>query len=187
MLCFGPRECFHELVAGYAGLSEECCQLEREAAKNRRLIWSMDISKGDRVSVISVKFSAWDMSQFIRLTLRGSTAGYINEEEAADLIGLAAMQVQQEFMSWKEFSQDFLKARRFWCAGDAEKQAEHQKYVEIVKVLLEDDNSPWRYIDWNKKLPESDFIVVSIFDQLGLIKPGDYENQKNSGSVGDSC
>lgn len=178
LLCFGQRTYFHEVITRYADLSEDDYRQECRTVRGRKFLWRMETVRSNLHDIQSVNFTAWDMSRFVRLTLLGSTAGYIGEEEAADFIGLAAMQVQQDFMSWREFSQDFLKAHWFWCATDVGLRDGQYEYVDAIKILMENENSPWRHLDWNQKLPGNDFILVSALDELGLIEPLKTENPK---------
>ncbi|WP_434984380.1 DUF1266 domain-containing protein [Pseudomonas protegens] len=169
VLCFGHRHYFHRIIAEISLMSEDEFLTEIESVRGRQLLWRLRAARLNENDIQSINFSAWDMSRYVRMTLRGVTAGYIIEAEAADLICLAALQIQHDFRSWQEFAEHFLHARWFWCADDTALETQ-EEYVNIIEGLLKDERSPWRILPWNQALPAPQFVLVSALDELGLIE-----------------
>ena len=91
----------------------------------------------------------WNYPRAINLARWGYAAGYLQEDEAWGYIVPAAGRLQKTFSSWQEAGQIYLKARAGWYSrriGDR-RQAEW-----AYRVLVSDQNSPWRKYPWNLDL-----------------------------------
>jgi len=91
----------------------------------------------------------WNYPRTINLARLGYAAVYLQEDEAWGYIVPAAERLQKTFSSWQEVGQIYLKTRAAWYSsaiGDR-RQAEW-----AYRVLLSDQDSPWRKYPWNLDL-----------------------------------
>jgi hypothetical protein len=97
---------------------------------------------GDRLGL------TWDLCRYINLVGLGFDAGYLNEKEAWNDIMPAAREVQANFHSWREMSDNFLNGRIIWNDGL------NQQFENCVGLLLNpaDANSVWNQLPWKTDL-----------------------------------
>jgi hypothetical protein len=91
----------------------------------------------------------WNYPRAINLARFGYAAGYLQEDEAWGFIVPAAERLQKTFSSWQELGQVYLEARAKWYSSRVayRRQAEY-----AYRVLLTDQDSPWRKYPWNLDL-----------------------------------
>ncbi len=92
----------------------------------------------------------WDFCRYIHLCRKGYLLGYLNENEAWNLIMPKARILQQTFDSWRDLGENYLIGREFWSL--ARTKASGWFYYQAFKKLLEDLDSPWNAIPWNLDL-----------------------------------
>jgi hypothetical protein len=102
---------------------------------------------------------AWDLSRCIALCRRAYTAGYLEREEAWDMIMPIAQRIQPLFDSWEDLGENYLLGRSFWSKRYADMG--NSILRKTFKTLLEDDNTVWKKTPWeldlkplSKKTPE---------------------------------
>jgi hypothetical protein len=66
--------------------------------------------------------------------------GYITEDEAWSYINFALEQVKKDYRSWSEYAETYLFGRKVWNIDDDL----YDSMEEIVHLLLNADNSPWK-------------------------------------------
>jgi hypothetical protein len=141
-----------DLLGGAARIAE-VAETDREALRRTWEIGSRaDLLAGfqaliqddaDRVRI------GWNYPRAINLARWGYAAGYLQEDEAWSFIMPAAERLQKTFSSWQELGQMYLDARlRFYTNRlSSRRQAEY-----AYRVLLADQESPWRKYPWNLDL-----------------------------------
>ena len=101
-------------------------------------------------SLNGVGIRAWDDGRYVSLCRWGATAGYLTEPEAWDHILRLARSVQTTFSSWHNFALSYLAGKQYWQDQLGEDFVVRE--MELVKVLLSDDDSPWVKLPWNTDL-----------------------------------
>lgn len=89
---------------------------------------------------------AWDLVRIANLGRWACLAGYLSQEEMWQVMQVAADAARKHFASWQEYGSSFAFGRGVWH-GDEE---DCQTAWDIVIVLREDEQSPWRQIAWNE-------------------------------------
>ncbi len=94
---------------------------------------------------------AWDLCRYANMINQGYDAGYISEEEAWNLLIANARQVQSNFSSWQEMSNNFLDSRQVWAG------VRDYKFDACAVMLLnpKDPNSPWNQLPWKTDLSQN--------------------------------
>ena len=88
---------------------------------------------------------AWDLVRVVNLGRWAYLCGYVNEDEMWQIMQVAADTALEHFSSWEEYGASFVMGRGVWH-GDFFKQ---KTAYEIVSLLLEDDESPWKESNFN--------------------------------------
>ena len=83
----------------------------------------------------------WDISRIVLLARTCFDCGYIEEEEAWNLIGIADGLARSEFQSWEELRNSVLIGRTMWGGYE-----DSLNQVYISEDLLGKDESPWKRI-----------------------------------------
>ncbi|MBO0819279.1 MAG: DUF1266 domain-containing protein [Nocardiopsaceae bacterium] len=111
-------------------------------------------AEGDRVSMagtIGHEPVSWDFARYSFTVRNGFAAEYIDEPEAWQLLETIEEKVAGAYGSWREFSDDFLAARKLWL-GDADGvggfPASQQQTITATDALLDPANtrSPWNHV-----------------------------------------
>ncbi len=91
---------------------------------------------------------AWDLARVPVVVRMGFTAGYIDEDEAWQLVEAALRRAQAEYCAWGTFADGILVGRAFWLAMDdvTEVEAEDKRVAAELHYLLESPASPWRRV-----------------------------------------
>lgn len=88
---------------------------------------------------------AWDLVRVVNLGRWAYLCGYVNEDEMWQIMQVAADTALGHFSSWEEYGASFVMGRGVWH-GDPE---DSETAYEIVSLLLEDDESPWKKSNFN--------------------------------------
>lgn len=87
---------------------------------------------------------AWDLVRVANVARWTYQCGYITEEEMWNIMKQAAGAAKQHFSSWEEYGLSFVLGRGVWH-GDPD---DSETAYEIVSVLLENEESPWKQFAW---------------------------------------
>ena len=88
---------------------------------------------------------AWDLVRLVNLGRWAYLCGYVNEDEMWQIMQVAADTALEHFSSWEEYGTSFIMGRGVWH-GDPD---DSETAYEIVSLLLEDDESPWKKSNFN--------------------------------------
>ena len=93
--------------------------------------------------------TGWNYPRAINLARWGYVAGYLQEGEAWSYILSAAEHLQKTFSSWQELGQAYLDGRAKWYT----RLVAYRRQAEYAyRVLVADQDSPWRKYPWNLDL-----------------------------------
>jgi hypothetical protein len=84
--------------------------------------------------------SSWDYGRLVNMSCWSYECGYITEDEAWSYINFALEQVKKDYRSWSEYAETYLFGRKVWNIDDEL----YDSMEEIVHLLLNADNSPWK-------------------------------------------
>ncbi len=88
---------------------------------------------------------AWDLVRVVNLGRWAYLCGYVDEDEMWQIMQVAADTALGHFSSWEEYGASFVMGRGVWH-GDPD---DSETAYEIVSLLLEDDESPWKESNFN--------------------------------------
>lgn len=88
---------------------------------------------------------AWDLVRVANVGRWAYLCDYITEDEMWEIMQQAAITAKQHFVSWEEYGQSFVLGRGVWHGDPDDSETAH----EIISVLLEKDESPWKQIAWD--------------------------------------
>lgn len=89
---------------------------------------------------------AWDLVRVVNLGRWAYLCGYINEDEMWQVMQITADTAQKHFTSWEEYGRSFVLGRGLWHGEPQDSETAH----EIVTLLLENEESPWKQVNWEK-------------------------------------
>lgn len=90
---------------------------------------------------------AWDLVRVVNLGRWAFLCGYLSEDEMWQVMQSAADTAVHHFSSWKEYGQSFIMGRGVWHGEPDDSETTY----EIVSLLLEDDESPWKQSNFYEK------------------------------------
>ena len=88
---------------------------------------------------------AWDLVRLVNLGRWAYLCGYLTEDEMWQIMQVAADTALEHFSSWEEYGMSFVMGRGVWH-GDPD---DSETAYEIVSLLLEDNESPWKESNFN--------------------------------------
>ena len=88
---------------------------------------------------------AWDLVRLVNLGRWAYLCGYLTEDEMWQIMQVAADTALEHFSSWEEYGMSFVMGRGVWH-GDPD---DSETAYEIVSLLLEDNESPWKKSNFN--------------------------------------
>ena len=88
---------------------------------------------------------AWDLVRVVNLGRWAYLCGYVNEDEMWQIMQVAADTALEHFSSWEEYGASFVMGRGVWHGAPDDSETAY----EIVSLLLEDDESPWKESNFN--------------------------------------
>ena len=92
-----------------------------------------------------VSVIAWDLVRVVNLGRWAYLCGYVNEDEMWQIMQVAADTALEHFSSWEEYGASFVMGRGVWHGNPDDSETAY----EIVSLLLEDDESPWKESNFN--------------------------------------
>ena len=90
---------------------------------------------------------AWDLVRVVNLGRWAYLCGYVNEDEMWQIMQVAADTALEHFSSWEEYGASFVMGRGVWH-GDPD---DSETAYEIVELLLESEESPWKQSSFRAK------------------------------------
>lgn len=84
-------------------------------------------------------FLAWDYIRALHILGWGYLAEYLTEDEAYTMMKPFAKQLQEQFDSWDEMSENYMLGRGYWNYDETD----HDMLEEDRQKLLKDAASPW--------------------------------------------
>lgn len=88
---------------------------------------------------------AWDLVRTVNVGRWAYLCGYITENEMWKIMQQAVNVAEGYFTSWEDYGRSFVLGRGVWH-GDPD---DSETAYEIVSLLLEKEESPWKQIAWN--------------------------------------
>lgn len=90
----------------------------------------------------------WDMGRAANVTRWGYFCGYIDEEEAWNILDMIAESLMESFDSWRSFAQSYMFGGMFWkCAWGPEDLVQYgAQLLASVEILLTEGE--WKDFPW---------------------------------------
>ncbi|GEM_PF-5105743 len=110
---------------------------------NMKQIIRINKSSGEGYTSYPKTISSWDYGRLVNVSCWCYECGYITDDEAWGYINHALDQIKREYNSWSEFANTYLFGRKVWSIDDDL----YDSMEEIVYLLLNDENSPWKKYD----------------------------------------
>ncbi|MCC8170903.1 MAG: DUF1266 domain-containing protein [Parabacteroides sp.] len=89
---------------------------------------------------------AWDLVRVVNVGRWAYLCGYIAEGEMWEIMQQAVEVAKRYFSSWAEYGRSFVLGRGVWHGEPDDSETAY----EIVSVLLENEESPWKQLAWDK-------------------------------------
>lgn len=134
-------------------LNDEEFQAEVDSFPQLNFKRDLQIVKKYSKEVGQVGILGWDLSRLINITGWGYIAGYLDYDEANDIIMDTARVVQKKFSSWEEIWKNYLIGFEYWSGDSLEDSSSHiaMRY-DIYNDLLDDEDGPCNTLKWNLNL-----------------------------------
>ena len=131
---------------GLAGISQE----EREDEDSKMgdvclIAESMDENGWCPEGKMPGSVIAWDLVRLVNLGRWAYLCGYVSESEMWQIMQAAADTALEHFSSWEEYGMSFVMGRGVWHGNPDDSETAY----EIVSLLLEDGESPWKKSSFN--------------------------------------
>jgi tetratricopeptide (TPR) repeat protein len=145
----GHRVGFTEGYKKYLSLSDSDKKLILKIYENRiEEIENFLFYKDHGKEIGSKSLIAWDYCRIIQVAGMSYVCGYLSYDEAWKEIMDAAKVIQKSYSSWEDMARNYMLGGEFW-SGD--------KYYISSRLnayywLLENENSPWKKLEWNTML-----------------------------------
>ena len=149
----GHRVGFMKMWGKVSTLSTEEWQTLQENRKvEPRTLHRMRVVKHYDCVLNGSGITAWDLARVVSVIRMGVTAGYVEEDEAWDMIYHEADAAQQIYENWYQFAQEYMIGRQYTMRNlDDIKGLD---YLGHVHQLLVQPDSPWqRYAQFDLPLP----------------------------------
>ncbi len=93
---------------------------------------------------------AWDYGRYVFLCRAGYLVGYLNKEEALELIEKLGHLAKDKFNSWEEFGENYSIGRKFWAYSDGpeESQKLYEKSMTACKEMSAETGA-WSKVMWS--------------------------------------
>lgn len=105
------------------------------------------IVRANRAQIERAGLMAWDTGRLVAVVGWGTWAGYVTQQDAWQILLVAAARVQKLYDSWRAFGEAYELGRLFWSAG-----APHDGTRNAIAKLLGDPSSPWMTLPWTLDL-----------------------------------
>ncbi|MBD2779801.1 DUF1266 domain-containing protein [Xenorhabdus sp. 38] len=137
---------FDEMLAGIQ-------QSDMNESDKQETIWRYTMMYDNENDIQNIQYLAWDYVRFSMLCLNGCKLQYISEQEAKNWTLMLAPLLRRVYGGWDNLWYHFALTRRFWASTDEDWAECQMEYVNIIRALLNDENSPANAVDWNSDLP----------------------------------
>lgn len=105
------------------------------------------IVRANRAQIERAGLMAWDTGRVVAVVGWGAWAGYVSQQDAWQILLIAAARVQKLYDSWRSYGEAYELGRLFWSNG-----APHDATRTAIDKLLGDPNSPWVKLPWSLDL-----------------------------------
>jgi hypothetical protein len=106
-----------------------------------------------------IQFVSWDWGRYVSVVRWGYGAGYLDEDEAYDLIVPVASLVQNRYSSWEEFGQEYVLGRMLFGAGVENLDAYYKSSINSYKKMIS-PGGVWDKLLWNTQLYTDQYILI---------------------------
>lgn len=135
------RECGLENIS-----AEECCSEDNKMEDVCLIAEEMQENGWCPTGQIPQSVIAWDLVRVVNLGRWAYLCGYVSENEMWQIMQVAADIALEHFSSWEEYGRSFIMGRGVWHGEPADSETAY----EIVELLLENDESPWKQSNWGE-------------------------------------
>ncbi len=101
-------------------------------------------AKEATIDIFPKTIIAWDLVRAVNVARWAFLCGYMKENEMWQTAKTVADKAKKIFNSWEEYGLSFAVGRGVW-QGDPE---DYETADEVVSTLLENEESPWKQIEW---------------------------------------
>lgn len=101
----------------------------------------------NRAQIERAGLLAWDTGRVVAVVGWGAWAGYVSENDAWQILLVAAARVQKAYDSWQAFGQAYELGRLFWSGGKP-----NDATAKALAKLTSDPKSPWLTLPWTLDL-----------------------------------
>ncbi|PHM41418.1 hypothetical protein Xszus_01106 [Xenorhabdus szentirmaii] len=136
---------FDEMLAGIQ-------QSDMSESDKQETIWRYTMMYNNENDIQNIQYLAWDYVRFSMLCLNGCKLQYISEQEAKNWTLMLALLLRRIYGGWDNLWYHFALTRWFWASTDEDWAECQMEYVNIIRALLNDENSPANAVDWNSDL-----------------------------------
>ncbi|PHM45787.1 hypothetical protein Xmau_00175 [Xenorhabdus mauleonii] len=140
---------FDEMLAGIQ-------KSDMNESDKQETIWRYTMMYNNENDIQDIQYVAWDYVRFSMLCLNGCKLQYISEQEAKNWALMLAPLLRMVYSGWDNLWYHFALTRWFWASTDGDWAECQSEYVNIIRALLNDENSPTNVIDWNSDLPPTE-------------------------------
>lgn len=133
------RECGLENIS-----AEECCSEDNKMEDVCLIAEEMQENGWCPTGQIPQSVIAWDLVRVVNLGRWAYLCGYVSENEMWQIMQVAADIALEHFSSWEEYGWSFILGRGVWHGDPADSETAY----EIIKLLLENGESPWKQSSW---------------------------------------
>ena len=155
----GHRQRFNELVDVFLKYDGDTDKLDKNDPDYEVLVEyfdkvnsALDTEEGQEwfpniYTDFQVKCNAWDVGRMVFVARSCYTFGYITEDEAWKYINYVTDIAKQSFNGWRNYAKSYLLGRAFWGGNNYD---DYGSFADVVKMLVEDEDSPWVIHGWLK-------------------------------------
>ncbi|AOM40850.1 hypothetical protein A9255_09750 [Xenorhabdus hominickii] len=137
---------FDEILAGIQ-------QSDISSSDKQETIWRYTMMYNNENDIQNIQYLSWDYVRFSMLCLNGCKLQYITEQEAKNWTLMLAPLLRMVYSGWDDLWYNFTLTRWFWASTDEDWAECQSEYIDIIRALLNDQDSPTISIDWNSDLP----------------------------------
>jgi hypothetical protein len=142
----GDRMSFQREGAGLAAMSES--EFAAELAEHPGRVSRLKAVRDSFRKWKERSGLAWDLCRASMLVNMGYANHFLTEKEAWDLLLPIAQDVQRNFSSWQEMTDNFLDGRKIWAGPNTAEMEACSKLLLNPKEM----NSPWNQLSWKTNL-----------------------------------
>lgn len=103
--------------------------------------------RANRAQIDRAGLVAWDVGRLVAVVGWGKWAGFATENDATQILLVAAARTQKAYDSWQAFGQAYELGRLFWSGGK-----QNDATARALQKLMTDPKSPWLTLPWGLAL-----------------------------------